>query len=106
MSEIDGSTGGFSLPINKAALEHFYEEEMEFEKIFYPNMDEEHMTQNFDEIMEQIYSVNGASSPVGNIIFPILSEETQMYFSGKKSAAEVCEIIQNRLSTYFNEQRS
>ncbi|MDE7290157.1 MAG: hypothetical protein K2N71_11770, partial [Oscillospiraceae bacterium] len=59
-----------------------------------------------DEILEQIYSVNGASSPVGNVIFPILSEETQMYFSGKKSAAEVCEIIQNRLSTYFNEQRS
>ncbi|MDE7290156.1 MAG: extracellular solute-binding protein [Oscillospiraceae bacterium] len=105
-TEIGGSIGGTCLPINKAALENCYEKEMEFEKLIYPNMDEEHMTQNFDEILEQIYSVNGASSPVGNVIFPILSEETQMYFSGKKSAAEVCEIIQNRLSTYFNEQRS
>lgn len=103
-SEMGGSKGGTCLPINKAALEDCYNSELESEKLFRPNIDEEQIRQNFDEIMEQINSVNGASSPLGNIIFPILSEECQQYFNGDKTAAEVCEIIQNRLNTYFNEQ--
>lgn len=35
----------------------------------------------------------------------IISDETGAYFSGQKSAKEVADIVQNRVSNYVNENR-
>jgi hypothetical protein len=40
-----------------------------------------------------------------NEIDQIISEETGAFFSGQKSAKDVAGIIQNRVSTYVNENR-
>lgn len=104
--EANISKDGFSLggcnPINKAAMEKHAEKHMETSHY---NLDKEQSKQNVEEIMQQINSVNGSGSRSGDVAAAIISEELQLYFKGDKSAAEVCEIIQNRLSTYFNEQR-
>lgn len=101
VSKETGSSLGGWLSINKKALEHFCERSIEENSY---DLDEEQKRQNNEEIMRQINTVNGAGMRGGNIVAAVLSEETQLYFSGEKSAAEVCEIIQNRLNTYFNEQ--
>ncbi|MDE7290155.1 MAG: extracellular solute-binding protein [Oscillospiraceae bacterium] len=98
-----GAISGGALSINKKALEFYSERSVERNSY---KLDEEQKRQNNEEIMRQIYSVNGSGTRSGGIVAAVLSEETQLYFKGEKSAAEVCEIIQNRLSTYFNEQRS
>lgn len=102
ITEDDLFKGGF-IPINKAAVEKHAEEYMETSHY---NLDKEQSKQNVEEIMQQINSVNGSGSRSGDVAAAVISEELQLYFKGDKSAAEVCEIIQNRLSTYFNEQRS
>ncbi|MDE7290154.1 MAG: extracellular solute-binding protein [Oscillospiraceae bacterium] len=101
INESGGSKGGL-IPINKSALEKHAEAHMERSSY---DFDEEQMKQNIEETMRQINSVNGSGSRSGDVAAAIISEELQLYFKGDKSAAEVCEIIQNRLSTYFNEQR-
>lgn len=102
ISDDDLLQGG-AIPINKAALEKHAEAHMETSHY---DFDEEQIKQNVEETMRQINSVNGSGSRSGDVAAAVISEELQLYFKGDKSAAEVCEIIQNRLSTYFNEQRS
>lgn len=102
INESDRSKGGL-IPINRAALEKHAEAHMEMSLY---KLDEEQMKQNVEETLRQINSVNGSGSRSGDVAAAVISEELQLYFKGDKSAAEVCEIIQNRLSTYFNEQRS
>lgn len=102
ISKETGSSLGGGLSINKKALEHLCELSIEQNVL---NLDEEQKRRNNEEIMQQIYTVNGAGNQSGNFIASVLSEETQLYFNGDKSAAEVCEIIQNRLTTYFEEQK-
>ena len=38
-------------------------------------------------------------------VMTIISDETGAYFSGQKSAKEVADIVQNRVSNYVNENR-
>lgn len=102
ISEDDRLQGG-AIPINKAALEKHAEAHMETSHY---DFDEEQIKQNVEETMRQINSVNGSGSRSGDVAAAVISEELQLYFKGDKSAAEVCEIIQNRLSLYFSEQRS
>ncbi|MDE6596826.1 MAG: extracellular solute-binding protein [Oscillospiraceae bacterium] len=101
INESGGSKGGL-IPINKAALERHAEVHME--RSHY-DFDEEQMKQNVEETFRQINSVNGSGSRSGDVAAAVISEELQLYFKGDKSASEVCEIIHNSLSTYFNEQR-
>ena len=72
--------------------------------LFYTNLDDETIKEYHDDILEQIYSVNGAGTPIGSDIKNILTDEIPYYLSGSKSASEVCEMIQNQVSTYLAEQ--
>ena len=51
-----------------------------------------------------LMNVKPESEPVDEIT-AIIMEETPAYFSGQKSAREVCEILQNRVELYFNERK-
>lgn len=62
-----------------------------------PNTDEDN-----ERMMDFIKSVTNVAS-YDSDLFKIIEEETQAYFSGQKSAGEVTELIQNRVSTYVNE---
>lgn len=95
-------SGGYCLPINKKALERCSERSIEHN--FY-DLDKDQKKRNNEEIMRQIYSVNGFGTRSSNFVATILSEELKLFFKGDKTANEVCEIIQNRISTYFNEQK-
>ena len=91
------------IPINKAAVEYLANQSID-EYLDYYNFDKQIRTENRDDILKQIYTVNGANNPVGNIVKDILSEEIQPYLDGRKTADEVCNMIQNRLTIYFEEQ--
>lgn len=91
------------IPINKAAVEYLADNSMNEYLNFY-KFDEQTLKENRDDILKQIYTVNGANNPVGNIVKDILSEEIQPYLDGRKTASQVCSTIQNRLTTYFDEQ--
>jgi hypothetical protein len=36
-------------------------------------------------------------------VYEIISEEAEAYFSGNKSAKDVCSVIQSRVNIYINE---
>lgn len=109
----------WELPIKKSTLEKKFTEAMtpitytdengetvNEENIYYMNdieynigyMDEAHK----EKYIKFIESVNKKSSS-NTSITDIISEETQAYFSGQKTAQEIAEIIQNRVNTYINE---
>lgn len=89
-------------PVNKEALEFCYNRSIELNLY---DLDEDLKREHNDEIMAQINSVNGAGTQEGAVIGKVISEELSSYFDGNKSAGEVCSLIQNRLSIYFEEQR-
>lgn len=62
-----------------------------------PNTDEDN-----EKIMNFIKSVTNVRS-YDSDLFKIIDEETQAYFSGQKSVDEITDLIQNRVSTYVNE---
>lgn len=92
------------IPINKAAVEYLANESIEDDLNNFYKFDEQTRIENRDDILNQIYTVNGSNNPVGNIVKDILTEEIQPYLDGRKTASEVCDMIQNRLTTYFDEQ--
>lgn len=95
-----------SIPINKAAVEYAAEDSMsEKMNLFYPNLDDETIKEYRDDVLDQIYSVNGVGNHIGSGIKNILTDEIQYYLSGSKSASEVCEMIQNRVTTYIEERK-
>lgn len=59
---------------------------------------------NYDQIMDVINNTT-KTFKYDEKMFSIISEETGAFFSGVKSAQETAELIQNRISTYVNEQR-
>lgn len=93
-------TGVYCLPINKMALDFCYDHSLKRNSY---RLSEEKKKRNNDEILRQINSVRSAYFPSGNAVQTIISEETATYFNGEKSASEVCSIIQNRVSTYLEE---
>ena len=64
-----------------------------------PNTDEDNR-----KVMDLISSVNQTIRFDQNMA-NIVREESEFYFSGQKSAAEVADIIQGRVSNYINESR-
>lgn len=97
--------------MKKASMEpEYYEDEdgnkQEVEEYFYvgdqevkvPNLSQEDVDQ-IDNLVKNSHFIMYYNDNINNII----SEEGSAYFSGQKSAKEVCDIIQSRLSIYVNE---
>ncbi|MGN1315386.1 MAG: ABC transporter substrate-binding protein [Lachnospiraceae bacterium] len=57
-----------------------------------------------DRVMEFLQSINKISS-YNDELFNIVSEESQSFLQGEKSAKEAAEIIQSRAKIYINENR-
>ncbi|MCM1577756.1 MAG: hypothetical protein NC078_03005 [Ruminococcus sp.] len=91
------------IPINNAALSCLASNSLKEDSPF--GLDEKTRKENCDDILNQIYSVNGTNNPAGYTVKNILIEEIPYYVDGSKTASEVCSMIQNILSTYFNEQK-
>lgn len=60
--------------------------------------------EDIDKIMELIGSIDKILS-IDRELMEIISEEAQAYFNGQKSAKDTAAIIQQRVSTYVNEQK-
>jgi len=58
--------------------------------------------ENADAIIKQLSTLN-SNLECGETIYNIIYEESSIFFKNKKTAKEVCEIIQNRISTYLSE---
>lgn len=61
------------------------------------------MTEEEKEELRFVLDNAYVGSPISGVIFEIMQEEVQAYFAGDKTAAEVAEVIQNRVSLYLNE---
>lgn len=59
--------------------------------------------EQFNQIMELYDSIDTLSGS-DSIVIQIVDEETEMFFHGDKTAEQVAEIIQNRVSLYVSEQ--
>lgn len=110
----------YEIPVKKSVLEEKFNDSMkpytytdedgntvETPNIYYIGNDEEIDIGYMDEThkkkyMDFVLSVNKKSSYDLSII-EIITEETQAFFSGQKSAQEVADIIQNRVNIYINE---
>jgi|GEM_PF-488240 len=55
----------------------------------------------FNNVIEHIGTVNSYDESVMDII----TEEAAAYFSGDRTVDDVCDVIQNRMTTYINENR-
>ncbi len=117
---------GISFPVRRAALEHLYEyllnvppedeEEAaaEEEMIYYEYGigtaigDYEFLQMPFtEENVGQMRRVIETASPrrSGSLtIYDIISEETESFFKGNKSAEEVLAVVQNRIQLYLDEK--
>ncbi len=71
----------------------------ELEMDYVPLTDEQ--IQKVKDVISQADSVQGSDDTV----YGIIQEEAGAYFSGQKSAKEVAGLIQNRVSTYVNENK-
>lgn len=57
-----------------------------------------------EKLRKLLLNARPAPEEVG-IVGSILSEETPAYFSGQKTAQEVCDILQNKVQLYLDERR-
>lgn len=63
---------------------------------------------NTDEDNQRVYDLIGSAVGIMEndaYIYSIITEESSAYFSGRKSAEEAAEIIQNRVQNYLDESR-
>lgn len=61
-----------------------------------------------DEDVKEIQAMIDSADTIGNMngeIFGIIEEETEAFFKGKKSAKDVADVIQSRVSIYVKENR-
>lgn len=115
--------GGWGFPVKKTSLEkqfdldmtqEFYEDENgnqteqakttwgydDFEMDIYAATKEE-----VEAVRELLTSAQKLSGSVNEQIMNIITEETEAFFSGQKSAADTAAVIQNRIQIYVNENR-
>lgn len=92
------------LPINQAVLDYILKHPQE--NMLFTNVSEQLLKENREEAIDCINSINGAANYIGYAVNDVLYSEISTYLAGDKTVDEVCEIIQNRLSTYFSEQYS
>lgn len=60
--------------------------------------------ENMNAVIAEISSAYSSGGGYGEAIGTIIIEEAATFFDGSKTANEVCELIQNRMNTYLNEQ--
>ena len=58
--------------------------------------------ENAEAIIGELSTLN-SNLECGETIYNIIYEESSGFFAGERSANEVCEVIQNRISTYLSE---
>jgi hypothetical protein len=61
--------------------------------------------EEIDEIKALIASAEKVSENADQQIINIITEETEPFFKGQKSAADVAGVIQNRVQIYVNENK-
>lgn len=113
--------GGWGFPIKRSALEkqfeldmtpNYYEDESgnqtespktswgydDFQTEIYAAKQED-----IDAVMEVLTSAERPAGSVNEEIMTIITEETEAFFGGQKSAKETADIIQNRVKIYVSE---
>lgn len=115
--------GNYGFPIKKSALEKQFELDMKPE--YYEDENGEQVEQmktswGYDDFSMDIYAatqeeVDGVkaliesceklSGNVDNQLVNIITEESEAFFKGQKSAADTAGVIQNRAQIYVNENR-
>lgn len=55
-----------------------------------------------EAVIRELSTIN-SNLECGETIYNIIYEESSSFFAGERSANEVCEVIQNRISTYLSE---
>lgn len=113
--------GGWGFPIKRSALEkqfeldmtpNYYEDESgnqtespktswgydDFQAEIYAAKQED-----IDAVMEVLTSAERPAGSVNEEIMTIITEETEAFFGGQKSAKETADIIQNRVKIYVSE---
>ncbi len=115
--------GGFGFPIRKESLEKQFEYDMTPD--YYEDADGNQVEnpkttwgyddftieimaasqEEIDEIKALIASAEKVSENADQQITNIITEETEPFFKGQKSAAEVAGVIQNRVQIYVNENK-
>ncbi len=115
--------GGFGFPIRKESLEKQFEYDMTPD--YYEDADGNQVEnpkttwgyddftieimaasqEEIDEIKALITSAEKVSENADQQITNIITEETEPFFKGQKSAAEVAGVIQNRVQIYVNENK-
>ena len=58
-----------------------------------------------EAVRELLMSAQKLSGSVNEQMVNIITEETEAFFSGQKSAADTAAVIQNRIQIYVNENR-
>ena len=105
---------GIGLAVDKEALELFCEYALEGKYVddyvslvnTYNGYEYESMvlTRESVEKFRNAFESAGPMPDTG-MIYSIIAEETPAYFSGSRTAEEVCDVIQNRVQLYLNEMR-
>ncbi|MBJ8099749.1 extracellular solute-binding protein [Bacillus cereus group sp. N11] len=91
-----------AFPINKLAYEKQIKILKEKGKLEHPN-GSINITESDIQGLEQMVAGINVQSPIETKIESIIAEESKSYFNGQKSAKDVAELIQNRVTTYINE---
>lgn len=61
--------------------------------------------EDIDQVRGLIASAKKRQNNVDEELINIISEETEPFFKGQKSASDVSNVIQNRIQVYVNENR-
>lgn len=120
----DSLIGGWSswgFPVKKSTLDKLFEKDMtpEYYEDENGNQVEQMKTswgyddfhidiyaatqQEVDAVREIIASAQRSTGSINEELSNIITEETEAFFKGQKSAAETAEVIQNRIQIYVNE---
>ncbi|WP_026507168.1 hypothetical protein [Butyrivibrio sp. MC2013] len=94
-----------SSSIEKHFDEYMYKEDSKFEA--YPDGDEIQVDGLSEAEREMLLTALRSADKIGTTdpyIYNIIYEEAQSYWAGQKSAADVCDIIQNRVELYLKER--
>lgn len=115
--------GGWGFPIKKSSLEKQFD--LDMTQDFYEDengnqVEQAKTTWGYDDFQMEIYAATAeeveavrellmsAQKLSGNVneqMMNIITEETEAFFSGQKSAADTAGVIQNRIQIYVNENR-
>lgn len=115
--------GGWGFPIKISALDKQFEKDMTPE--YYEDENGQRLEQiktswgyddfnidiyaatqeEVDAVKEIIYSAERTAGSVNEELTNIITEETEAFFKGQKSAKDTADIIQNRIQIYVNENR-